>query len=344
MRNEQNHKPSMMGGQLIYAFFVVFGLIGLVFPLIGLMTIYLSESLSLSGLVYLITGTFALNAVIRMIGVIVAKTRMQWSDFKYGANKDVETDLTSPYPFTWQSAVKFILVSLLIGLIAGGISFINGQTITFPFLGFIVWLLLLWWMPKWFKTHILGLMFLEAQNNPKPPENDSENTPSIEENPEYRYFFIPKRAGTLKAPEALFDNDGNKVITFERFKHGSVTVEFEHKDYGKGRYYLHGAPQVGHDCQIFNEANETFATIGPSSAPNCAINVKTHNFKEHVPKRKIRLFQEHREATLNGEPLYTVTPTKTSNNKKALAIDVHQEDNWDLAIALVVGIIHRGML
>lgn len=323
------------------AVFVVFmlimcGLFGLILPIMGL--IELSNIAPLSGFIYLFSGTLLLNIFFRGLGLIIARAKRVRKEALYNAKEDTS------YPLTLESIVKFIIVSLLIALIAGSVSTINALTITFPLLGFVVWLVLLWFMPKWFKTHPLGMRLMHGSS---PLSDATEATKDTHEKPLYdpsnRYWLLPKSIGSLKVADALLDVSGNEVITMERMKHGRVRVFFHHRQDEKMPFYLESPSQPDGECQLLNDAHEIIATISPIMRPSIQVSFRNLNYEDKILKGASLLYREHRETFLNDEPFFTITSEKY-NKKRAVAIDIHQPDQGDLAIALAIAIIYRGQL
>lgn len=326
------------GNLAVFVIFILImcGLFGLIFPVIGLIT--LSSNEPLSGFIYLFTGTLLLNIFFRGLGLIIARAKRVRKEALYNTKED------TLYPLTLESIIKFIIVSLLIALIAGSVSYINAQTIMFPLLGFVVWLMLLWFMPKWFKTHPLGMRLMHGATQPSDAShttNDTHEKPLYD--PSNRYWLLPKSIGSLKVADALLDASGNEVITMERMKHGHVSVFFHHRQDGKIPFYLESPSQPDGECQLLNDANEIIATIGPIMRPSIQVSFRKLNYEDKILKGTFLLYREHRETFLNDEPFFTIKSEKY-NKKRAVAIDIHQPDQRDMAIVLAIAIIYRGQL
>ena len=328
--------------RIAIALIIVFGLLAGVLILIGLNMTFTADNdyrMLLSGMGLVLGATLIVNGIFKAFGYFLVYAKKEMRQWWHSTHPELGNEFNFVADITVNVMITFVLVSAIQTLSASVISWMNGLWLGIPFLGFIAYLILLIFVPRFFNSYLLGNAYHQYR------EHVSKEKTSFKDKHEnhqaiYGELIIPLKAVTTKAPSVVYNKYFEENYKTDTIKmQGDTIIDIVNiKDVDQPKVTLLKAQyDFGIDLQMDN--GKSVLKIMINTPGNIDITSKEANYriqKKNVLSRDITVYKD--------DEIYVTTKVERHEGKKVIYIRLYNEDNPGVSIGLVYGAIYGLMM
>ena len=317
-------------------FFVLLGLAGLFFSVVGMLELSREEGDRIAGIGFVFFGSLFVIIGLRTVGLYLSHGKQAIRGFLYStdsAKGGVRQRISTPV-----SRVVLTLIGMVaaLTLVVSGISYVGGAFLDVQVLGLLAFIVLLFILPKAFNTSLLGENYRAMRAHIAEERKNAEaSKPTYGE--AKGSFLIPIKKVMTKGPEAVLDSTGEvRYHAHRESVRGTRFVTLEPAQGDMPRLTLIKSVG-GMAVEITDDDQERVANIIMQPGRQEEVTLKEGQidvWRKRVFSRQIRLSQ--------GKNVLLSTSPGKINGKRGIVVE-HYDGDETLLIAVAYGLLF-GML